>query len=193
MGNMTLLPPNTVTLKGGHAVTTSLKVAEVFGRDHANVLKAIKGLDCPDEFSAVNFNGAYYADAQGKSRPMYEMTKDGFTFLVMGFTGPKAAQFKVAFIQRFNEMEASLRQPLEPPRRKVELDEADYWKMKAELAELKLEKAALSLAPKRRPFTDEEKAAMRRMKAQGFNNSKIAQQIGRRTDSIETFFYRESR
>jgi len=193
MGNMTLLPPNAVTLKDGHATTDSLTVAEVFGKEHSKVLKAIGSLECSEEFSQANFGLANYLDKQGKYRPMYVMGRDGFIFLVMGFTGAEAAKRKEAYIKRFNEMEAALHQPAEPPRRKVELDEADYWKMKAELAELKLEKASLSLAPKRRPFTDEEKAAMRRMKAQGFSNSKIAQQIGRRTDSIETFFYRESR
>lgn len=188
MGQLTLLPPNAVTLKDGHAVTTSRYVSEAFGREHKNVLRDINELDCTEEFTRLNFEPGSYLDANNQARPMYHLTKNGFIFLVMGFKGREAARVKEDYIRAFDMMESALRQPLEPPRRTVELDEADYWKMKAELAELKLEKAALSLAPKRRPFTDDEKTAMHRLKAQGFSNSKIAQQIGRSTASIKTFF-----
>lgn len=84
--------------------TNSLKVAEAFGKNHRDVLKRISSLDCPNEFSERNFALANYIDEQGKSRPMYEMTKDGWMFLVMGFTGEKAAQIKIAFINAFNAM-----------------------------------------------------------------------------------------
>lgn len=110
MGQLTVcsLPQDAVVMKDGHAMTTSLKVAEIFGKRHDMVLRAIRQLDCPAEFSARNFAGGSYLDIQKQTRPMFEMTKDGFTFLVMGFSGVQAAQFKVAFIQRFNEMEAAL-------------------------------------------------------------------------------------
>ena len=49
-----------------------------------------------------------YTDQQGKWRPMYRMTRDGFTFLVMGFTGEKAARFKWLYIAEFNRIEAAL-------------------------------------------------------------------------------------
>ena len=84
--------------------TDSLKVAEAFGKNHRDVLKRISSLDCPNDFSERNFALANYIDEQGKSRPMYEMTKDGWMFLVMGFTGEKAAQIKIAFINAFNAM-----------------------------------------------------------------------------------------
>ncbi|MFW2077481.1 Rha family transcriptional regulator [Acinetobacter sp. ULE_I010] len=84
--------------------TDSLKVAGAFGKRHTNVLRAIESLDCPKEFSELNFELANYIDEQGKPRPMYEMTKDGWMFLVMGFTGEKAAQIKIAFINAFNAM-----------------------------------------------------------------------------------------
>lgn len=79
-----------------------------FTKRHDDVLKKIRNLDCSQEFSARNFAEAEYIDEQGKPRPMYEMTKDGFVFLVMGFTGKKAAQFKEAYIAEFNRMEAEL-------------------------------------------------------------------------------------
>lgn len=87
------------------AMTTSLFVADYFGKMHKNILQAIENLDCSKEFSGLNFQPAKYKDEQGKMRPMYRMTRDGFTFLVMGFRGKKAAQFKEAYIKCFNDME----------------------------------------------------------------------------------------
>ena len=87
------------------AVTTSLKVAEVFHKNHAHVLRDIQNLDCSKSFTESNFGLSEYTDASGKSNPMYYMTKDGFTFLVMGYRGKKAAEFKEAYISAFNKME----------------------------------------------------------------------------------------
>lgn len=84
--------------------TDSLKVAQAFGKRHTNILRAIENLDCAKSFSALNYELANYTDEQGKSRPMYEMTQDGWMFLVMGFTGEKASQVKVAFINAFKAM-----------------------------------------------------------------------------------------
>lgn len=101
---------NAVELKDGKAVTTSLKIAEVFGKPHKNVLKAIRELECPEEFSGLNFEPAEYTDAQGKPRPMYFVTRDGFTLLAMGFTGARAMQFKVSYIEAFNAMERTIKE-----------------------------------------------------------------------------------
>lgn len=101
---------NAVELKDGKAVTTSLKIAQVFGKRHKNVLKAIRELECPKEFSGLNFEPAEYSDVQGKPRPMYFVTRDGFTLLAMGFTGAKAMQFKVAYIEAFNAMERTIKE-----------------------------------------------------------------------------------
>ncbi|MDO7439688.1 Rha family transcriptional regulator [Acinetobacter baumannii] len=95
---------NAVFIQDHQIKTDSLKVAEAFGKNHRDVLKRISSLDCPSDFSERNFALANYIDEQGKSRPMYEMTKDGWMFLVMGFTGEKAAQIKIAFINAFNAM-----------------------------------------------------------------------------------------
>lgn len=101
-----------VVVENAHAVTTSLRVAEVFGKQHYNVMKAIKSLDCSEEFRAVNFNASKIDYQNGnikKQLPMYYITRDGFMFLVMGFTGKTAAKWKEAYIKAFNEMEAKIR------------------------------------------------------------------------------------
>lgn len=101
-----------VAVENKHAVTTSMRVAEVFGKEHYNVMKAIKSLDCSEEFRAVNFNASKIDYQNGnikKQLPMYYITRDGFMFLVMGFTGKTAAKWKEAYIKAFNEMEAKIR------------------------------------------------------------------------------------
>ena len=85
-------------------MTDSLKVADVFGKRHDNILQALKNLDCSEEFNALNFKVVKYTDEKGEKRPKVLMTQDGFTFLVMGFRGKKAAEFKEAYIKQFNEM-----------------------------------------------------------------------------------------
>ena len=86
------------------AMTDSLKVAEVFGKRHDIVLKALKKINCSKQFNALHFKAVKYTDEKGEKRPKVLMTQDGFTFLVMGFTGKKAAEFKEAYIKQFNEM-----------------------------------------------------------------------------------------
>jgi Rha family phage regulatory protein len=80
-------------------------VAQFFKKDHYHVLRDIETLECSDEFRQSNFGLTYYKDEQGKRRPCYTMTRDGFVFLVMGYRGKKAAQFKELYIKRFNDME----------------------------------------------------------------------------------------
>lgn len=86
------------------AMTDTLKVAEVFGKRHDNIIQTVKNLDCSDEFRLLNFQASYYLNEQNKRQPKFNMTQDGFTFLVMGFRGKKAAAFKEAYIKQFNEM-----------------------------------------------------------------------------------------
>ena len=83
-------------------VTTSLIIAEIFGKRHDAVLRDIQNLDCPSDFNLHNFGEISYTDSMNREQRAYEMTKDGFSFLVMGYTGAKAAKFKVDFINEFN-------------------------------------------------------------------------------------------
>jgi Rha family phage regulatory protein len=98
-----------VEAKDGQAITTSLMVASVFGMKHKNVLQAIRQLDIPADFAGLNFQPGTYQDKNKQNRPMAIMTRDGFTLLAMGFTGAKAMQFKVQYIQAFNAMETELK------------------------------------------------------------------------------------
>ncbi|EAI8176524.1 TPA: Rha family transcriptional regulator [Campylobacter coli] len=88
--------------------TDSLFIAEVFGKNHKDVLKAIENLP-QDEFNALNFKAVSYKASNGKTNPCYNLTRDGFSLLVMGFTGEKAYKWKIQFIKAFNEMEKRLR------------------------------------------------------------------------------------
>lgn len=84
--------------------TSSLDVAEYFGKQHKNVLQAIQNIECSEEFSRLNFQPSSYVNEQNKKQPCFEMTKDGFTMLAFGFTGKKAAAFKESYIKAFNRM-----------------------------------------------------------------------------------------
>lgn len=100
-----------VILQNEQAITTSLKVAEVFGKRHDNVMQAIENartalLNFKDSEKA--FIKSSYTDATGKSNPMYYLNRDAFSFVAMGFTGAKAAEFKWKYIQAFNKMEQEL-------------------------------------------------------------------------------------
>jgi Rha family phage regulatory protein len=96
---------------GTRDITTSLIISEVFYKRHADVLRDIENLSCSDEFRQRNFALSSYSSKQGKDLPMYEITKDGFGFLVMGYTGDKAGQFKELFIAEFNRRDALLKNP----------------------------------------------------------------------------------
>lgn len=78
----------------GNDVTTSLLVAEVFGKEHSKVVRDIESLSCSASFNAANFGVITYIDSRNREQTAYEMTKDGFSFLVMGYTGAKAGEFK---------------------------------------------------------------------------------------------------
>ncbi|HBA8723187.1 TPA: transcriptional regulator [Escherichia coli] len=99
-----------IIIANGRAVTSSLAVAEYFRKPHKDVLAKISRLDCSAEFTERNFSPSEYTDSTGRKLPMYQITKNGFVFLVMGFTGKKAAAFKEAYIAEFDRMEAELHQ-----------------------------------------------------------------------------------
>jgi Rha family phage regulatory protein len=103
------LPASAVTIVDGQARTDSRDVATCFGKAHKNVLQAINSLHVSDEFRRLNFQPFKINDFTGESVSHVSMTRDAFTFLAMGFTGPKAGAFKEAFIARFNSMEDQLR------------------------------------------------------------------------------------
>ncbi|CRL44785.1 Phage regulatory protein Rha (Phage_pRha) [Sodalis glossinidius str. 'morsitans'] len=101
-----------VTIHDGKAITTTDDVAAYFGKQPHHVVQKVESLECSEDFIIRNFSRMIknVQLAKGATREVvyYEMTKDGFVFLVMGFTGKKAAAFKEAYIAEFNRMEAEL-------------------------------------------------------------------------------------
>ncbi|ABM28079.1 phage regulatory protein [Nitratidesulfovibrio vulgaris] len=100
----------TVDLVAGRPVVSSLRVAEHFGKIHKNVIRDIRNViaSVSDDFNRLNFELVEYIDEKGETRPMYHLTRDGFTIVAMGYTGPKAMRMKEAYIRQFNEMERTL-------------------------------------------------------------------------------------
>ncbi|MCT1575666.1 Rha family transcriptional regulator [Oceanobacillus kimchii] len=99
-----------VFIKDKEVVTDSLTIAEVFNKHHKHVLRDIESLECSEEFSRTNFGLSNY-ESRGKEYPMYYISQDGFSFLVMGYTGKIAAQFKEKYITEFRRMEKKLNEP----------------------------------------------------------------------------------
>lgn len=97
-----------ITVVDGQPTTTSRDIAATFGKRHDDVLRRIRALDCSPEFNARNFAAVDYVDAKGEVRLAYRITRDGFTFLCMGFTGHRAASWKERYIDTFNKMAAKL-------------------------------------------------------------------------------------
>ena len=90
------------------AVTSSLRVAEVFEKRHSDVLESIKNLVAENSVAKFFSNGTY--ENRGKEYPLQYMNRDGFTLLAMGFTGSKALKFKLDYIEAFNRMENHIKE-----------------------------------------------------------------------------------
>ena len=100
-----------VTLgKDGRIMVSSKDVAEKFGKNHRDVLRAISNIECSEDFGVRNFTRSSYLSLQNKKLECVNMTRDGFVFLAMGFTGKEAAKWKEAYINAFNEMERILKE-----------------------------------------------------------------------------------
>lgn len=106
-----------LSTQNGEPVASSRQIAESFGKDHNHVMRDIKALE-----EGVSKNGQtpmfykteYTHEQNGQTYPMYLMNRDGFTLLAMGFTGKAALEWKLKYIQAFNEMEKKLATPQMP-------------------------------------------------------------------------------
>lgn len=110
MENSTGLP--VVIERTGNAITNSRDVAAYFGKEHRNVLRSIDELvseGCLLNFEQMSIS-AKIGNGAARDFRTYNMTRDGFTLLAMGFTGKRALRFKLAYIEAFNRMEAELRE-----------------------------------------------------------------------------------
>jgi Rha family phage regulatory protein len=88
--------------------TTSMAVADLFGKSHKHVLLAIRNLPTPASFKENHFSPVEFIDGRGRTQPGCELTRDGFTILAMGFHGPKALEWKLKYLEAFNAMETKL-------------------------------------------------------------------------------------
>lgn len=93
-----------VFIENNRPLTDSLTVAEVFGKEHARVLRDIRELSCSEEFRVGNFAESNYLNSQGRQTPKINMTEQGFALLAMGYTGRAAMEFKEKYIAAFHQM-----------------------------------------------------------------------------------------
>ena len=141
--NEAVLPE--VINKDGQFLVTSLNVAEVFKKLHKHVIEKIESLDCSSKFTESNFRLSEYKDKSGKENKMYYLTKDGLSFLVMGYTGKKAAQFKEAYILEFNRMAEKLNNKAPGPET---LSDEDILKRAILISTKKVEKLQAAVVEK---------------------------------------------
>ena len=100
----------------------SRDVAEHFEKDHKHVLESIRNLTAENSATKSMFIETSF-ESRGKFYPQYELTRDGFSLLVMGFTGAKALEWKLKYIEAFNEMERELKRLFEE-RKRTEIERA---------------------------------------------------------------------
>ena len=113
-----------VKVENNQIVTDSRSVAEHFGKQHKNVLQTIENLAAENPATKFLFQKTTFEN-RGKQYPMYLMNRDGFSLLVMGFTGKKALDWKLKYIAAFNDMEKRLKQ-------KIIEEETERQKLRAE-------------------------------------------------------------
>jgi len=85
-------------------VTTSIMVSEVFGELHKNIVAKIEMMDFSSEFFCENFNEFSCITEHWNNKSAYEMTRDGFVFISMGFAGKRATEFSLAYLDAFDEV-----------------------------------------------------------------------------------------
>lgn len=191
MPNPSLLPDldlrQFITVHQNQPVTTSLRVAEAFGKNHKDVTRRLNTLECSSDFTERNFAPSEYIDPTGRKLPMTEMTKDGFIFLVMGFTGAKAAATKEAYIAAFNMMEQALTQSTRIAPDMVAISNQEY----IELLKTKIALLEQKPADKRKRLTAEEKQRINTMHAAGMNTVEIGRQLNRPAASIRSFLHKD--
>ena len=144
MGNMKHIHKDVVVTRNndGELVVTSRQVAEDFGKRHSEVLRAIED---KIEINAILRSSKYfiestYIDKANRKSKEYLLTRDGFSFLVMGFTGAKADEWKLKYIEAFNKMEQAIKNPYSHLSKEVQaifaLDHK-HQKLESEVRELK--------------------------------------------------------
>ena len=164
-------------IRGGQPMADSRDVAQHFKREHKKVLRSIRSLECSEEFRRANFGLSEYTGNVGQKLPYYLMSRDGFCFLVMGFTGTEAAKWKERYISAFNAMEARLRENSGTE----ELREAERELLNIYRRHIKLQDKHKKRGTK---LTVEEKKAIWKMSTEGYSHHYIAKALGRDASNI---------
>lgn len=150
--------------KDGQILVSSVDVAENFDKRHKNVIQSIEKLKVDEEYHRLNFQPMVYTAEIGSGAERdckgYYMTRDGFTLLVMGFTGYKAMEWKVKYIKAFNAMEAKLKEgaareaalPEAKPEDSGEAARLRLREKQAELREREIETRLAELELRRRDY-----------------------------------------
>ncbi len=100
-----------VHIKDGGVYANSKDVAEFFGKRHHHVIRDIQDMEIPESYRKTNFGvSTYTTPGQTRKYLSYDMTRDGFTLIAMGYTGKKAMGFKIRYIEEFNRMERELKE-----------------------------------------------------------------------------------
>ena len=100
-----------ITTSNGELVVSSRQVAENFGKEHSKVIRSIEGIANFGDTQGMFHKVSYVNEQNGQEYKEYLMNRDGFSLLVMGFTGKEAMGWKIKYINAFNEMERKLAKP----------------------------------------------------------------------------------
>ena len=100
-----------ITTSNGELVVSSRQVAENFGKEHSKVIRSIEGIANFGDTQGMFHKVSYVNEQNGQEYKEYLMNRDGFSLLVMGFTGKEAMEWKIKYINAFNEMEKKLSKP----------------------------------------------------------------------------------
>ena len=117
-----------VSIKNNQVVVDSRSVAKNFNKEHRNVVRDIENLIQKDVLKIEHmFQQVEIPDSYGRKQKTYYMNRDGFSLLVMGFTGAEAIEWKLKYIEAFNSMEKKLKNPLALPNFSNPAEAARAW------------------------------------------------------------------
>lgn len=140
-----------VSNQNGKTVVCSVEVAEHYEKRHDNLMQAINRLLSMSKECSKMFFAGTYTNTKNHEYPCYYMTRDGFSVLTMGFTGAKALEWKVKYINAFNKMEAAILSTMDSYQIEDPVKRAQRW-IEEKQAAMRIEKQLQAAAPKAETF-----------------------------------------